>query len=81
MSRSEHTLVLDPITCEGRGLCHLAAPDLIGLDEWGYPLLPGSGLRAPVDPEDRTAARAAVDSCPVLALHLERRSQSKTTPL
>ncbi len=81
MSTAEHTLVLDPITCEGRGLCHLAAPELIELDEWGYPLLPGAGLRATVHHADRPASRAAVDSCPVLALHLERQRQSKTTPL
>ena len=79
MRAAEHTLVLDPIRCDGHGLCHLAAPDLIGLDEWGYPLLPGAGLRASISPSDRAAARAAVDSCPVLALHLER--QSKTTPV
>lgn len=81
MSIVERTLVLDPITCEGRGLCHLAAPGLIGLDEWGYPLLPGAGLRTVIEASDLPEARSAVDSCPVLALHLERSRQSKTTPL
>lgn len=66
------TLHLDPIRCDGRGLCHEAAPELIELDEWGYPLLPGGSLRATVDRSSRRAARAAVDACPVLALHLER---------
>lgn len=81
MSTVEYTLVLNPVTCDGRGLCHLVAPDVIGLDEWGYPLLPGGGLRAEIGAADLPAARAAVDACPVLALHLERRRQSKTTPL
>lgn len=66
------TLVLDPIRCDGRGMCHDAAPHLIELDEWGYPLLPGGGLRAPITRSDRKAAEDAVHACPVLALHLER---------
>jgi ferredoxin len=66
------TLALDPIRCNGRGLCHEAAPGLIELDEWGFPLLPGGTLRAPIERGDLPAARAAVDACPVLALHLER---------
>ena len=66
------TLVLDPIRCDGRGLCHEAAPGLIELDEWGFPLLPGGTLRAPIERSDLRTARAAVDACPVLALHLER---------
>jgi ferredoxin len=65
-------LVLDPVVCEGRGLCHLAAPHLIELDEWGYPLLSTGSLRMTVDPEEVPAARRAVLDCPALALHLER---------
>ena len=65
------TLVLDPTRCDGRGLCHEAAPDLIGLDEWGYPLLPGGTLRATLVGEDVPAGRAAAAACPLLALHLE----------
>jgi ferredoxin len=66
------TLVLDPITCAGRGLCHDAAPELIELDEWGYPILPGGTLRADVTRPDLRAAEAATHACPVLALHIER---------
>lgn len=66
------TLVLNPILCDGRGLCHDAAPDLIALDEWGYPLLPGGGLRSEIEPADRRAAQDATHACPALALHLER---------
>jgi ferredoxin len=66
------TLVLDPIRCDGRGMCHDVAPHLIELDEWGYPLLPGGGLRAPITRADRRSAEDAVHACPVLALHLER---------
>jgi ferredoxin len=65
-------LVLNPILCDGRGLCHDVAPDLIELDEWGYPLLPGGGLRAPITRANRKAAEDATHACPVLALHIER---------
>ena len=66
------TLVLNPILCDGRGMCHEAAPDLISLDERGYPLLPGEGLRAELPLGDRGIAEDATQACPVLALHMER---------
>jgi ferredoxin len=66
------TLVLDPIKCDGRGMCHDAAPDLVALDEWGYPVLPGGTLRAPITRAQRKAAEDATHACPLLALHIER---------
>jgi ferredoxin len=66
------TLVLNPILCDGRGLCHDAAPELIELDEWGYPLLPGGGLQAELTRDERKAAEDATHACPLLALHMER---------
>jgi ferredoxin len=66
-------LVLNPLLCEGRGMCADAAPDLLELDEWGFPVLPGGGLRAVLSPSQLTSARAATDACPALALHVERR--------
>ena len=74
-SQEPLTLVLNPILCDGRGLCHDAAPDLIALDGWGYPLLPGEGLRSPIGEADRRAAQDATHACPALALHLERGSR------
>jgi ferredoxin len=71
-SSDERTLVLNPILCDGRGLCQEAAPDLIELDEWGYPLMRGGGLRIRLSRDDEQQARAAVQSCPKLALHIER---------
>jgi ferredoxin len=69
---STRTLHLDPIACDGRGLCHYAAPGLIDLDEWGYPLLRDGGLRLDVTDAELPQARAAVEACPTLALHLGR---------
>jgi ferredoxin len=67
------TLLLNPIICDGRGLCHDAAPHLIELDEWGYPILPGGKLSLPLTKSTRKAAEDATHACPVLALHIERR--------
>jgi ferredoxin len=66
------TLVLNPITCAGRGLCHDVAPELIDLDEWGYPILPGGTLRADLSRAELRLAESATHACPVLALHIER---------
>jgi ferredoxin len=65
-----HSLRIDPISCDGHGLCAELLPELIGLDEWGYPVLratevPGALL---------DHARRAVAACPVLALRLDRAS-------
>ncbi|MCQ9131686.1 ferredoxin [Streptomyces hilarionis] len=61
------TLRIDRIACTGHGLCAELLPELIDLDEWGYPIVvdpavPG-GLRA--------HARRAVAACPRLALHTD----------
>ncbi|MCX4744756.1 ferredoxin [Kitasatospora sp. NBC_01287] len=63
-----HRLGIDRIACDGRGLCAELLPELIDLDEWGYPIIRdttvGDGLL--------TNARRAVAACPVLALRLDR---------
>ena len=60
------TLQFDRIRCDGHGLCAELLPEMIRLDEWGYPILePGSV------PEELLAhAREAVAKCPVLALRM-----------
>ncbi len=62
------TLDVDRIACDGHGLCAELLPELIRLDDWGYPIVaPG-----PV-PEHLTGhARRAVAACPLLALRLRR---------
>jgi ferredoxin len=62
-------LRVDPIACDAHGLCAELLPELIRLDDWGYPIL----QRPEVPPELRAHARRAVDACPTLALMLERR--------
>ena len=64
-------LRINPIACEGHGLCAELLPERIRLDDWGYPLIaPG-----PIPPEVLEHARRAVAACPTLALALERRGR------
>ena len=61
-------LVIDRIACDGFGMCAELLPELIDLDEWGYPIV------AAGDVPDALLdhARRAVAVCPVLALRLAR---------
>ena len=62
------TLRVNPIDCTGHGVCAELLPELIRLDEWGYPI-----LEHPEVPDELLGlARRAVDACPTLALLLER---------
>ncbi|HEX6451889.1 MAG TPA: ferredoxin [Trebonia sp.] len=64
----KHTLRVNPIACEGHGACAELLPELIALDEWGYPIIDDR----PVPPALERDARAAVAACPKLALKLTR---------
>jgi ferredoxin len=59
-------LRVDPISCAGHGLCAELLPELISLDEWGYPIL----ADGPVPRRLERLARRAVTDCPALALAL-----------
>ena len=61
-------LVIDRIACDGYGMCAELLPELIDLDDWGYPIVRAAGV-----PDTLTDhARRAVAVCPVLALRLAR---------
>jgi len=60
-------LRVNPIGCDGHGLCAELLPELIELDEWGYPIL----LQDRVPQSLLAHAQRAVDACPVLALLLD----------
>lgn len=64
-------LRVDPIACDGRGLCAEVLPELITLDDWGFPIIRGQD----VPPGLRRAAEEAVRLCPLLALRLGQRDQ------
>jgi len=66
------TLRVNPIACAGHGVCAELLPELIALDEWGYPVVD----RGPVPPGLDLEARRAVAACPALALKLIRETRT-----
>jgi len=65
--RKAKVLTVDRIRCDGHSLCAELLPELIRIDDWGYPILtPG-----PVPERLAAHARRAVTACPVLALALK----------
>jgi ferredoxin len=63
---SDQRVTVDRIRCDGRGICADLIPELIRLDDWGYPIIDGR----PVHSELVEHARRAVANCPVRALRL-----------
>jgi ferredoxin len=61
-----HRLEVDPIACTGHGLCAELLPELIRLDDWGYPIIEPTANET----VDIRVVRRAVAACPVLALRL-----------
>lgn len=59
-------IVVDPIRCDGRGLCAELFPERITLDDWGYPMVDPT----PIPRTHLRDARRTVQLCPVLALRL-----------
>jgi ferredoxin len=61
---SSFVLRVNPIACDGHGICAELLPERIELDEWGYPVIePG-----PLPRELEKHARRAVAECPTRAL-------------
>jgi ferredoxin len=65
---SDH-LRVNPILCDAHGHCAELLPELIRLDEWGYPIIADEPIPAELERE----ARQAVSMCPRLALTIEER--------
>ena len=65
-------LRVDPIACDGRGLCAEVLPELICLDDWGFPIIADGHVPARLQPAAAEAARI----CPKLALRLESGPES-----
>jgi ferredoxin len=60
-------LRVDPIACDGNGLCAELLPERITLDDWGYPIVD----QTPIGPDLLAHARRAMNACPLLALRLQ----------
>ena len=68
------TISVDPIACDAYGYCAELLPELVSLDEWGYPVLDGQ----PVAPRLLALARRAAKDCPRRAVLLERAREPST---
>lgn len=71
---SRFVVEIDRIACDGRGLCAELLPEMISLDDWGFPIISGD----PVPDSLLPMAQLAVDQCPLLALRL--RAHTSSTP-
>ncbi len=60
-------LRVNPIACDGRGLCAEILPELVTLDDWGFPIIRDCDVPQGLLGEVREAVRV----CPKLALRLE----------
>ena len=60
-------LRINPIMCDGHGMCAELLPELIRLDDWGYPIIDV----AEVPRELEGLALRAADACPTLAVLLD----------
>jgi ferredoxin len=69
-------LAVNPIACTGHGICAEMLPELIGVDEWGYPILADRAVPG----ELAALAKRAVRLCPALALRLEATTAERKAP-
>ncbi len=63
-------LRVDPIACEAHGMCAELLPEMIALDEWGYPIVDGRPVPERLVAHAERAARA----CPTFALLVQQRA-------
>jgi ferredoxin len=72
---SRHVRV-NPIACEAHGMCAELLPEMIALDEWGYPIVDGK----PLAPELVAHAERAAAACPTFAVLIDRHQAPPPPP-
>jgi ferredoxin len=60
-------IAVDAIACDGHGQCAELLPEVIALDDWGYPIIDDGEIPPGLEP----LAKRAVRACPTLALRLQ----------
>lgn len=68
-------LRINPTLCDGYGYCAELVPELITLDDWGFPIVSSREIE---DENVLNLARRAVATCPRLALILEENATTET---
>ena len=71
-----YRLRVNPITCDGHGVCAELLPEVIGMDPWGYPMVSAG----PVPAELVAHARMAAAACPTLALLIDKAPPDTARP-
>jgi len=64
----QRRLRVNPILCQGYGYCAEIVPELISLDDWGFPIISSKAID---DDNLLHLAHRAVATCPRLALVIE----------
>lgn len=64
MMPAKSRIAIDPIACEGHGICAELLPELIVLDDWGFPIVRDGRVSDSLSELARRAERL----CPTLAL-------------
>ncbi len=65
--KEQRHLRVDPIACTGHGICAELLPELVHLDDWGYPIIDGRPIERDLEPE----VKRTIAACPTLALRTE----------
>jgi ferredoxin len=73
VSGERRSLRVDPIACDGHGLCAELFPERVELDDWGFPIVDAE----PIPLALAKHAQRAVSECPrhALALVIAARAQ------
>lgn len=67
----QFTLKVNPILCDGFGHCAELAPEIVHLDEWGYPIIDAEPIPM-ADVGALQSAHYAERGCPRQAIFIER---------
>jgi ferredoxin len=59
-------ILIDPVACDAYGYCVELLPEVLSLDEWGYPIVDSR----PVPSQLVSAGRRAARDCPRRAITL-----------
>lgn len=70
-------LAVDWPACKAHGVCAELLPEIVQLDDWGYPVVAPGAVPASL----RRYAQRAVSSCPTLALRLVPAAQEPANTL
>lgn len=68
-------LIVDWTKCDAHGICAELLPELVQLDDWGYPIVSGEAVPRGLEGHARRAVRA----CPTLALMMAEAEMSSGT--